>query len=82
MTGLKQQAINMIAQMPEEQVVFVIRFIENTQNMSYKKLDKEENNRAQKAFQNLQRLTRRGTIQDDYKEELEGALWEKYENIS
>ena len=41
----------------------------------------EQSNRARKAFQNLQRLSRMGTIGDDYKKELEEALWEKYESV-
>ena len=81
MTALKQRAINMIEQMPEEQVVFVIRFIEDARDMLQRKQKNEPVNRAQKAFQNLQQLSRRGTISDDYKKELGEALWEKYESI-
>ena len=81
-TALKQRAINLIEQMPEDQVVLVISFIENAQKMPHGKKKNEQGNRAQKAFQNLQRLSRRGTIGDDYKKELEEVLWEKYESIS
>lgn len=72
----------MIEQMPEEQIVFVVNFMENAQNMPRKKKDDETDNLAQKAFQNLQRLSRPGTVNDDYKKELEEALWEKYESVS
>ena len=78
-TALKQRAINMIEKMPEDQVVFVISFIENVQRMPRRKIE-DESSKSVQAFQKLQRLARRGTVTDD-KKELEEALWEKYESI-
>ena len=76
MTALREQTIDMLKQLPENKVAYVMRLL---QEMLVKEAAKEdcEPTRSQVAYQRLQNY-RRNSIEDfDYKEELAKVLEEK-----
>ena len=79
MTVLRQQALQMLEEVPDEQISYVIallRDIRKNQNSIDEKLTK-----SRQAFQNLQKYRRKGNKDIDYKNEIADAIEEKYESI-
>ena len=79
MTVLRQQALQMLEEVPDEQISYVIAFlrdIRKNQNSTDEKLTK-----SRQAFQNLQKYRRKGNKDIDYKNEIADAIEEKYESI-
>ena len=74
MTAVKKEAINLIEEMPDDQVVFIIRFIKDKHwtNQNKMGLSKE-----QKALNNLEKYFGRIEEPIDIKEDLENGLVEK-----
>lgn len=80
MTLMQQQAIDLITKLPDEKIYYLINFLQGF--MEIQQIEKNELTSSQKAYQNLQKFRKKGTIDRDYKAELYAALEEKYENIS
>ncbi len=76
MTILKNQAIKLIEIMPEEQMGNIVNFLQNllTENVLL--------TNSQKAYQNLQKYRKKGSVDIDYKKELTEIINEEYENIN
>lgn len=68
MTLMQEQATDLIMKMPDEKIYYLVNllngFVETTPT------DNEELTNSQKAYENLQRFRRRGTVDMDYKAEL------------
>ena len=80
MTLMQQQAIDLITKLPDEKIYYLINFLQGF--MEIQQIEKNELTSSQKAYQNLQKFRKKGTIDRDYKAELYAALEEKYESIS
>ena len=80
MTPIKEKAIEMIQRMPEDNMIYVMRILQNLETMS---ADKEkEKQKAQAALENILKMERRLPEDFDYKKELQNARIEKYDNFS
>ena len=80
MTLMQEQAIDLITKLPDEKIYYLINFLEGF--MEIKQVEKNQLTNSQKAYQNIQKFRKKGTIDRDYKAELYDALEEKYESIS
>ncbi len=79
MTALKKKAIDLIADIPDEQIEYIISFIETV------KLNNSADSSISKsmaAFANLQKYRKKDTADIDVKEELAKIAEEKYESIN
>ena len=74
MTAVKIEAINLIEEMPDDQVVFIIRFIKDKHWTNQKKMGLSK---EQKALNNLEKYFGRIEEPSDIKEDLENGLVEK-----
>ena len=74
MTAVKKEAINLIEEMPDDQVVFIIRFIKDKHWTNQKKMGLSK---EQKALNNLEKYFGRIEEPIDIKEDLENGLVEK-----
>lgn len=80
MTLIKEKAIEMIQRMPEDNMVYVIRILQNLETMS---ADKEkEKQKAKTALMDILNMEKRLPEDFDYKKELQEARLEKYDNFS
>ncbi|MDE7310320.1 MAG: dihydrodipicolinate reductase [Eubacterium sp.] len=78
MTQIKEKAVDLIRQMPEDHMFYVIDML---QNLKISIADKEnEKKQAMAAFQNLQKFRGRLPENFDADKELEEARNEKYGN--
>ncbi len=78
MTQIKEKAVDLIRQMPEDHMFYVIDML---QNLKLSIADKEnEKKQAMVAFQNLQKFKGRLSENFDADKELEEARNEKYGN--
>ena len=78
MTQIKEKAVDLIRQMPEDHMFYVIDML---QNLKISIADKEnEKKQAMVAFQNLQKFKGRLPENFDADKELEEARNEKYGN--
>ena len=78
MTQIKEKAVDLIRQMPEDHMFYVIDML---QNLKISIADKEnEKKQAMAAFQNLQKFRGRLPENFDADNELEEARNEKYSN--
>lgn len=78
MTQIKEKAVDLIRQMPEDHMFYVIDML---QNLKISIADKEnEKKQAMAAFQNLQKFRGRLPENFDADKELEEARNEKYSN--
>ena len=78
MTQIKEKAVDLIRQMPEDHMFYVIDML---QNLKISIADKEnEKKQAMAAFQNLQKFRGRLPENFDADKELEEARTEKYSN--
>ncbi|MDO5418328.1 MAG: dihydrodipicolinate reductase [Lachnospiraceae bacterium] len=78
MTLAKERAVEMIKNLPDDKVKFVINILEGLDGLYG---NQEKVTASQRAYQNLQQYRRNGSSEIDYKEELVQALEEKYENL-
>lgn len=78
MTAVKKEAMNLIEKMPDDQVVFIIRFIKDKRWMQQKKAVPTK---EQKALDNLEKYFGRIEEPIDIKADLEDGLVKKYESI-
>lgn len=76
---LKQEAIQMVNQLPDEKIKYVIKFMQGMDS-SVRKGD--ENSPKMQAFQNLEKIRLHLPEHFDYEKELGEAREEKYGNIS
>lgn len=76
MTILKNQAIKLIEIMPEEYMGNIVDFLQSFLSKSV------ISNRAQLAYQNLQKYRKKGNVDIDYKRELTEIISEEYENMA
>lgn len=81
MTVIKEQAIELIKRLPDDKVFYVVNILEGLEGLFSENEGAGETD-SQKAYQNLQRLRKNGTMDIDYKAELIQALEEKYESLS
>lgn len=78
MTQIKEKAVDLIRQMPEDHMIYVIDMLQNLKiSIADKENDKKQ---AMAAFQNLQKFRGRLPENFDADKELEEARNEKYGN--
>lgn len=77
MTKLRQDALSLLEEIPEDKLVFIIQIMEGVAGLYGQK-----ENQREKAFQTLERLRKSGAVNLDYKEELASYREEKYGNAS
>lgn len=78
MTQIKEKAVDLIRQMPEDHMFYVIDMLQNLKiSIANKENDKKQ---AMEAFQNLQKFRGRLPENFDADKELEEARNEKYGN--
>ncbi|EET58105.1 hypothetical protein BRYFOR_09943 [Marvinbryantia formatexigens DSM 14469] len=75
MTKLRQDAITLLNEIPEDKLVFIIQIMEGVAG-----LYGQDDERRTKAFQTLERLRKTDVVDLDYKEELASYREEKYGN--
>ena len=78
MTQMKEQAMNLIQQIPEEKMFWVVNILKNIEKES-------EDHRRESAMRALQEILKyKGRLDKDFdaKKELEEGLTEKYGNIN
>ena len=78
MTAVKERAIQLIKNVPEDKMDYLITIIENLSNGTTE--EKAEKNRY--SLDELEKYIKPLNIDDDYKKELYTALEEKYDGIS
>lgn len=78
MTVIQEQAVEIIRNMPDEKIYYVINILKKIDSLYP---DKEEYGieKSQAAYENLQRFRKPGITDRDYKAELAKAWEEKYE---
>ena len=81
MTAMKQRAIGIIEQMPDEQISYVITFLEDFRKRP-EKTDETRLAKSRAAYQNLQKYRKKGSSDNDYKKEIADSIERKYESIS
>ena len=81
MTMLQKQAIDIIKKLPDDKIYHVINILEGIEKLFPEK-EEAELEKSQKAYQELQRYRKIGSIDRDYKSELAEALEEKYAGIN
>lgn len=77
MTVIQEQAVEIIRNMPDEKIYYVINILKGIDGLYP---DKEEYGieKSQAAYENLQRFRKPGITDRDYKAELAKAWKEKY----
>ncbi|MCH5267233.1 MAG: dihydrodipicolinate reductase [Lachnospiraceae bacterium] len=80
MTMLKERAMDMINNMPEEKLYYVVQLLESVDKLS-ENVEKGDKTPEQRALEDLQRFRKRSDVEIDYKAELAKAREEKYANI-
>jgi hypothetical protein len=78
MTMLKEQAVQMLQNLPDEKVVFLIKIMEGLEGLGNPK----QINDKKAALESIQKLRGRLPKDFDYKKELEEAREEKYAGIN
>ena len=81
MTALKERAVGIIEQIPDEQISYVISMLENFAD-TLKATNETKLSKSQAAYQNLQKYRKKAAEDTDYKKEIADAIEEKYESIS
>lgn len=79
MTQLREQAIEMIKEIPEDKIIYVVNILKNVKGLSGQ-MQKEENavKRTDSLLENLEKYRGRLPEDFDYKKELAEARDEKY----
>jgi len=76
MTLMQEQAMDLIKKMSDEKIYYLINLLDGL--VETPPAYKSELTDSQKAYENLQKFRRKGTVDMDYKAELYSALEEKY----
>ncbi|XCP86751.1 UDP-N-acetylenolpyruvoylglucosamine reductase [Roseburia hominis] len=77
MTKLRQDALSLLEEIPEDKLVFIIQIMEGVTGLYGQQEDKRE-----KAFHTLERLRKSVPVSLDYEKELASYREEKYGNAS
>lgn len=80
MTMLQEQAIEMIKQLSDDKIYYIVSILEGIEGL-YSVRGSQEKAKAQKAYQELQQYRKSSPVERDYKAELAEALEEKYARI-
>lgn len=80
MTALRAEAINLIEEIPEENMIHVIHVLKNYRS-TMEKNTPERLTKSQAAYRNLLKYQKESQVDIDYKKELADAIEEKYESI-
>lgn len=78
MTMLREQAIEMIKEIPEDKIIYVWNILKNVKDLSEESRQEERSIEKAQALQILQKFKGRLPDTFDYKKELEKAREEKY----
>lgn len=78
MTMLREQAIEMIKEIPEDKIIYVWNILKNVKDLSEESRQEDHSIEKAQAVQNLQKFKGRLPDTFDYKKELEQAREEKY----
>ena len=81
MTALREKAIGMVKQIPEDQIAYIIAFLEKVES-KHNTSNAPQKSKAELAYNNLEKYFGRIEEPIDIKSELAEALTEKYESIS
>ena len=85
MTELKEKAMKIIEQIPEENMKYVLKKLGDMQE-ELKPVDEDELEKSKAAFEDLMNIINSHNIEVpenfDYKEEITKELWRKYESIA
>lgn len=79
MTLMQEQAIDLIKNMPDEKIFYLINLLNGI--VEAVPVQGSEPTDAQKAYENLQKFRHRGTTDIDYKAVFFSALEEKYGSV-
>lgn len=79
MTVMKERAVEIIQQIPEDNMLYVINFLQSMKTVSLNKRKNKE--KAEKALANILNMEQRLPDDFDYKKELQEAREEKYGNF-
>lgn len=79
MTLMQEQAIDLIKNMSDEKIFYLINLLNDIVETAPVHENKPTD--AQKAYENLQKFRKRGTADIDYKAERYSALEEKYGSV-
>lgn len=81
MTMLQEQAIEIIKKLPDDKIFHVIHILEGI-NELFPPENEQEREKSQKAYQELQRYRKSGSVDRDYKAELAEILEDKYAGLN
>lgn len=77
---IQEKTIEMIKRLPDEKIYYVVNILQGIEGL-FETRDTSDKTTSQRAYQNLQRFRKSGSVDRDYKAELAEALEEKYANI-
>lgn len=80
MTTMQERAFEMICQLPEDKIYYVIEMLEGMEGPFSENVTATKTV-GQKAYENLQRLRKCSDQDIDYKAKLRQVLEEKYEGV-
>ncbi len=76
MTVMQEQAIEMIKNMSDDKIYYVVSILRGIEGLSAAK-EEADLTKAQRAYENIQHFRRMGLCDRDYKKELREAMEEK-----
>lgn len=82
MTLIQKKAIDMIKQMPDDKIYYVVNILEGIAGLSAVTDNENRVEKSQEAYQKLQQFRKVSLTDRDYKAELAEALEEKYADIN
>lgn len=83
MTQLREQAIEMIKEIPEEKIIYVVNILKNVRDLSdYPQKGETQENNKKVLLEQLEKYRGRLPMDFDYKKELEEARDEKYADFA
>lgn len=83
MTQLREQAIEMIKEIPEEKIIYVVNILKNVRDLSdYPLKGETQENNKKVLLEQLEKYRGRLPMDFDYKKELEEARDEKYADFA
>ena len=77
---LQEQAIEMIKRIPEDKIYYVVNILQSIEGL-FTTDSPGKNDKAQTAYQELQRYRKSSQTERNYKAELAEALEEKYAGV-
>ena len=82
MTRLREQAIEMIKEIPEDKIIYVWNILKNVKDLSVKPVQNDDMTEKAQALQSLRKFRGRLPETFDYKKELDKAREEKYADFN